>query len=501
MDMSKVLLLEAFVPDEVKWGSFASARGFVLPLGMLAVYTYLKSKNVETVWVDTQFGDFTTQHLKNLLRDEEIKIVGIPVFTNSAYYSFRTARLCKEERPDILVVMGGVHVTILPEQTLRENPSVDYIITGEAEISLYELYTRLGAGLPVNDIPGLVYRNGTEIVNNPHRPYMKNLDDFPMTCYDGIDLSRYVPHPTQYTVLPNQAFVTQRGCPYPCAFCEASKALGKQSRRYTPERAVAELEVLVKKHGTRGVYFQDSTFSINIDYTTRLMEEIIKADLDIQWACNTRADKVNPELLRLMKRAGCWMVNYGVESGNQASLDLMRKCLNVEENTKAVQMTKAAGLDVLCNFILSIPGEDEKMVLNTIRYSKELLPDLALFYLPQPFPTSDLYEICKKMGGIRENASWEDYLCVDYDNPVYVNPLLGKEKMRSLYKRAYREFYLNPRYILQLLFKLRSVTNVRRILRGLRALFNFLGGSRAEGKTPAVEKTETATADKAQAAA
>ena len=474
--MMKVLLLEAFIPDENKWGSFSAERGLVLPLGMLAIYSYLKHKDVETIWVDTQFGDFTEYHLRKLLQDKDIGMVGIPVFTNSAYFSFRTARLCKEIRPDMAVVLGGVHVTILTEQTLKENEAVDYIIAGEAEISFYELAVKLSAKESVNDIPGLAYRNGSQIVMNPQRAYVKNLDDLPMNCYDKVDLPRYVPHPTQYTVLPNQAFVTQRGCPYPCAFCEASAVLGKATRRYSPERVIAELEILVHKHGTKGIYFQDSTFTINIDYTTKLMEALIKSNLNISWACNTRADKVNPELLRLMKRAGCWLVNYGVESGNQKSLDIMRKCLTVEANRAAVQMTKKAGIDVLCNFILAIPGEDEAMVLNTIAFAKELMPDLALFYLPSPFPTSDLYHICKKMGGLRENAPWEDYLVVDFKNPVYINPLLGKEKMQALYKRAYQDFYLNPRYIMQSLSKLRSPTNTRRLARGANALLSFLKG-------------------------
>ncbi|MCB4755591.1 MAG: B12-binding domain-containing radical SAM protein [Elusimicrobia bacterium] len=470
----KVLLLEAFAPDESRWGSFSVEKGFVLPLGMLAIYSYLKSKGIDVQLIDTQFGQFTRQHLQTILADKEIGIVGIPVFTNSAHHSFQTAALCKEIRPDIVVVLGGVHVTILPERTLMECPAVDYVIMGEGEYTFYELVTSLSSKKPINGLAGVAYRDGDKIIVNPHRPFISNLDELPMTCYEGLDLSKYIPHPTQYIVLPNQALVTQRGCPYPCVFCEASAVLGKVARRFSPERVMAELDLLVKKYGTRGIYFQDSTFSINRDYTMKLMELLIKSDLDIKWACNNRADKVDKELLTAMKRAGCWMINYGVESGNQASLEVLKKCMTVEDNEKAVELTKKTGIDVLCNFIIAIPGEDEAMVKNTIRYAKKLLPDLALFYLPTPFPTSPLYDICKKSGGIRENVTWEDYLLVDYDNPVYVNPLLGKDKMKAYYKKAYRDFYLNPRYLLQAVAKLRSPTNLKRLWRGLRALRHFL---------------------------
>jgi radical SAM superfamily enzyme YgiQ (UPF0313 family) len=470
----KVLLLEPFVPDESKWGSFSVEKGYILPLGMLAIYSYLRAKKINTQWIDTQFGDFTSHHLREVLSDQDIKFVGIPVFTNSAAHSFRTATLCKQYRPDITVVFGGVHATILPERTFNECDAVDYIIMGEGEVTFYELIEKLAAQQPVDGILGLAYRNGKGIIKNPPRPFFRNLDDLPMICYDDINLNRYVPHPTQYNTLPCQAFVTQRGCPYPCTFCEASATLGKMARRYSPARVIDELEVLIKKHGTRSIYFQDSTFSINMNYTAELMEKLINADFKISWACNTRADKVNPELLKMMKRAGCWMVNYGVESANQQSLDIFRKCITPDDSERAVKMTKKAGLDVLCNFILCIPGEDEKMVLNTINFAKKLLPDLALFYLPVPFPTSELYNICRKMGGLRENVTWEDFLCVDYDNPVYVNPLIGKEKMKALYHKAYRDFYLNPAYIVKSTFKLRSYDNIKRAFRGLKALSSFL---------------------------
>lgn len=469
-----VLLLESFVPDKVNWGSFSVEKGHVLPLGMLAIYIYLKSKGIETLFVDTQFGDFTVDHLKSLLSDKEIKVVGIPVFTNSAYYSFKTAKLCKEIRSDLIVVLGGVHATILAKETLQENESVDYLIMGEAEESMAELITNLSHHRSVDGIPNLAYRHNGIIHTNPPRPFITNLDDLPMTCYDGINLSRYIPHPTQYTVLPNQAFITQRGCPYPCAFCEASAVMGKRVRRYSPDRVIAELDVLVKKHGTRGIYFQDSTFTVDAGYTVELMEKLIKSNLKILWACNTRADKVTRELLKLMKRAGCWMVNYGVESGNQASLDKMRKCMKVSDNVRAVEGAKAAGLDVFCNFILCIPGETEAMARQTIQFAKKLLPDIAMFYLPMPYPTSDLAQICRQSGGLRENASWKDYLLVDFDNPVYINPLIGKEKMRSIYRQAYREFYLNPFYLLRCIRKFGSWVNALRMVRGFRVLFSLL---------------------------
>lgn len=474
----KVLLLEPFVPEEAKWGSFKTAKGFILPMGMIAIYSYLKSKGVNVKFIDTQFAEYSKDDIRKLiLEDNELKIIGIPVFTNSAYYSFNTTKFCKQVRPDLTIVLGGVHVTVLPERTLQECPWADYIVIGEGEITFYELVSRLAGGKTPTDIAGIGYRANREIKINSPRPYIQNLDELPLTCYEDIDLSRYVPHPTQYKILPNFPFLTQRGCPYQCTFCEAAIVHGKKIRHYSVERVINELEILVREFGARGIYFQDSTFTINRNYTLQLMEKMIEANLNLQWACNTRCDRVDAELLQLMKRAGCWMINYGLESANQESLDILKKGFQVEQIIKSIEMTKKIGIAAVGNFILAIPGENQEMVENTIKFAKKLLPDIALFYLPVPYPGSELYQICRKTGGLREDALWEDYLAVDFDHPVYINPLLGEKKMKYYYRKAYREFYSNPRYLIKMLFKIRSYDDIKRYWRGLSGFLGSLSYS------------------------
>ena len=140
---------------------------------------------------------------------------------------------------------------------------------------------------------------------------------------------------------------------------------------------------------------------------------------------------------------------------------------------KIIAMTKKEGIKVLATFILGIPGEDERMVMNTIKFAKKLAPHTALFFLPVPYPGSELYRTCKKTGGLREDAKWEDYLSIDFDNPVYVNPLLGKEKMKNLYQKAFKIFYTNPKIIWINLISIRSFPEARRYLRASNVLLDF----------------------------
>ncbi len=185
--------------------------------------------------------------------------------------------------------------------------------------------------------------------------------------------------------------------------------------------------------------------TINREWTLSFCQEMQKQNLNLEWSCFSRVDRVDMELLKAMKGAGCWQICYGIETGNPESLKVINKGgkVTIEKSIQSVVETKKAGINVLGSFILGLPGEDEEMVMNTIRFAKKLAPETALFYLPIPFPGTKLYEYSKETGGLREDANWKDYIGVDFDNPVYVNPLLGKEKMTELYRLAMSQFQVD----------------------------------------------------------
>jgi radical SAM superfamily enzyme YgiQ (UPF0313 family) len=475
---TRILLLEPFYPAEAKWGSLKTEQGFLPPIGLISMYSWLRWKGFDVDFQDTQFGQFTEASLREYLRRGRYEIVGIPVFTPTADYCFWTARLCREVLPDCKIVFGNIHASSTPKLTMEQCPECDFIVRHEGEYTFEELVRALarGASPDFAAIRGLVWRRGGEIVVNQDRPLIGDLDTLPPGFYSDLDLAGYVPHVTQYSVLPNYPLITQRGCPYPCSYCEASNILGKKQRVYSPARVVEELKILKEKKGARGIYFQDSTFTMNRKYTVELLSLMIKEKLGLLWTCNTRTDRVDPELLAMMREAGCRTIFYGIESGNPESLKVIHKQCTVEQQTRGAMWTHEAGIRMLCNYIICLPGEDEKMVENTIRYARSLKSQMALFYLPVPFPGSALYEECRKDGGlIRPDARWSDYLSIDFDNPVYVNPKIGKERMKYWYRRAFRDYYLTPGVWWANLRQVRSAHDARRLLRGGRALSILLG--------------------------
>lgn len=488
----KILLLEPFYPAEAAWGSVKVEQGFLPPLGIISIYRWLKEKGYDVEFADTQFGDFTEESLKDFLRRGRYDLIGLPLFTPTADHVFDTARLIRSVLPDCVIVYGGVHATSMSAETLEESPECDFVIRREGELTIVELIEALKAhAADFSGIVGLTWRKADKTsVLNPDRQLLQGLNDLPLGMFGDLDLSRYVPHPTQYVRLPNYPFVMQRGCPYPCTFCEAHVALGKKLRLLSPERVIEELKILKYEKGAKGIYFQDSTFTINREYITKVLESMIKAGVnDLLWSCTTRTDRVDPELLALMYAAGCRNILYGIESGNEESLKVIRKGITVERQAQGVEWTHKAKITMTNSFIICLPGETEEMVANTIRYAKSLAAQMSLFYLPVPYPGSDLYHACKADGGMRPWDNWGDFLSIDFDDPIYVNPLIGKERMKYWYRQAFVEYYTSPRVWLSNLKALARNGGVKRYLRGINALRALVGRNPGRGLLAAKSHT------------
>lgn len=471
----KILLLEPLCPVKAAWGSVKSLQGHLPPVGVISVYSWLKHRGYNVDFLDTQFGDFTPETLRARMREGRYNVVGMSVYTPTADYAFNTAKLVKEALPSCKVVMGNIHVTVLPELSMRQCPEIDFIVRGEGEYVMDRLLSELASGRgDWSKIEGLVYRDADRVVVNPPAQFIGELDELPLGFYGDLDLKRYVPHMTQYVVLPNYSVMTQRGCSFSCTYCGAAKILGKRTRYYSPKRIVEELKILKTEKNARGVYFQDSTFTANRKFTVELMNLMIEADLGLLWSCNTRADCVDPELLRIMYRAGGRQIAVGVESGNQESLDMVKKNTTLAKQEQGVKWIRQAGFRCNNSFIICLPNETEAMVRNTINFAKRLKAPIAVFWFPVPYPGTELYKACEADGGLRRMQGWNDYLSLNFDDPIYVNPILGVDKMKYLHKRANFEYYLSPAIWWENVRIIRTPNDLRRLAQGGMVLLDMV---------------------------
>jgi len=256
------------------------------------------------------------------------------------------------------------------------------------------------------------------------------------------------------------SILTSRGCPYNCVYCNKLIFQRKFIMR-SAENIIKEIIYLKNTYGYQDFHILDDLFTCNKERVVEFCNLVIKNKLDIKWKCanGIRVNTVDLPLLKLMKKSGCYMLNYGVESGNQRILNLMRKGQTLQQIRNAVKMTKKAGINCGCCFMFGNLGEDTQTMNQTLEFAKELNPDIAMFSILVPYPGTDVEKIIRKEGKMFiEN--WDDY-----DNfagqAVFEHGKLTKKEVEEMHKRAYKRFYLRPRYILSQIFKRRTLNEVR----------------------------------------
>lgn len=476
MKKTKVLLATPIASLEELWGQYKGGAGAYLPLGLLSIAGVALKDGFEVKVCDASTLGMSREQFTQYLIKEDFDVIGLgSCYTALAHLVFATAGVCRQALPQSTIVLGGIHPTLFPQETLRACPEADIVVYGEGEYTFRELLAFMEEGRrDFERIDGVVFRQNGGFRQTQARQLIKDLGELPALPFDLVEVKNYVPPPSNYKRLPTYGLLVQRGCPYSCIYCD-SRIHGAKIRHDSIDKLISEIRYLVEKHGMKGVLFHDSAFTVNMDFARAFCQRLIDEKLDLRWTCYTRVDRVSPELLSLMKRAGCWSVAYGLESGNEESLKLIKKGATLKQNTEAVAMTKEAGLEAIGSFILCLPGEDEAMTRNTIRFAKKLKLDTVVFFLPVPFPGTELYEICKQDGGLVDGIQWGDYRqWMDQENPLYINPKIGKEKMVELYNYAVRSFYLSPATIVRMLFQIHSPADLRKYFVGFKSIAGII---------------------------
>jgi len=406
--------------------------------------------------------------------------VTAPTLRNDMYGAFLARSL------GATTIAFGTHVTPIPRETMRAFPSLDFVLRGEPELTLRELVDTLEKANPktqspkpnpqgwwpgvepefgerlhklftdadpdwqpawldpepetrnLKSIKGLVWRDGSEIVMNPDRPFVRNLDDLPLPRHDLLPLKTYR---APLVRGPYAFVVTSRGCPGGCRFCIKHVSYGRSVRFRSPENILAELELLVGL-GVRDIHMYADLFTVSREQVVGLCELILERGLRLRWTCNSRVDFVDPEMLRLMRQAGCWMSSWGIESGSEQVLRRVRKGITLEQVERALHWAREAGIRNWGYFIIGLPGETEETIQETIRFARRLPLDLALFHIAAPYPGSPLFFDVVEQGWFRPGTRWEQ---VDMDcSTVLDYPHLRAEELERWAQRAFRAWALRP---------------------------------------------------------
>lgn len=408
------------------------------PMGLVYLAAVLERAQRSVRLVDLQLTRDPLGLAREVLREEGPRFVGITCTTPDFSAVCDVAGLVKELDRRTTVLVGGPHPSAVPEDVLK-NENIDYVVVGEGETTLLELIR----GDDPRGIRGLAYRERGTVRTNPPRPLIKNLDSLPFPAYHQLDIPRYgEPHRPKV-----MSIIGSRGCPYSCIFC-ANNVVHRQVRARSPENVVDEIEFLTKEHDVVNFAFFDEVFTLRRTRCIRICKEIIERKLSINWFCASRVDVVDKEMLTIMKGAGCQAVEYGVESGNQRILDLIKKGTTLKQIEDAVRWTREVGMQPNGLFMIGHPYETEDTINETIELAKRLPFEYAIFSITMPLPGTELWTWCHEEKGIRLlTHEWEKFK--SYEEPVIELPDVPPERLALLQKKAFRTFYFRPSYVVR----------------------------------------------------
>lgn len=445
------------------------------PLGLEYLVSSLELSGIEVILVDATIEGLSEEEFVSKLHKIDPDVIGISMTTMGLMQDLKGLSLAKKACPDAKIVVGGPHPSAAPIELMKSAKDIDFAVIGEGEITLVELVKTLENDKGLKNVNGIAFRENGNIKLTQPREQIKNLDSIPIPSRDFIDFRKVKASIPFGRRNPFSIMMTSRGCPFKCIFCSKS-VFGNKYRYRSVENVVEEIEYLLSL-GIKEIRFYDDIFTLNQKRTMKLCEELIKGNFDLIWSCEGRVDTVSRDLLEKMKKAGCYHISYGVESGSQKILDIAKKGIKVSQARDAFKITKEVGLEASAFFMFGLPGETKKTLKETLSLMKNIKADfvsVSPVWIP---PDTKLFKIAKE-DKIIENINWRNFEDVKLSPltigspPQYIPKDLTKEELTSFVRRFYMWYYLHP---LRAYRRLKLLTKNPDILfRGGKALFSYV---------------------------
>ncbi len=417
-------------------------------LGVLYISSYLKKHGVDVVVVEGLRDNLTDQQILDKINEEKPDAVGIHCLTGFYKTVVRLSNLIKENGHTCII--GGAHPTFMPYTTLSESKA-DYVICGEGEIP----FLKLAQNNFVNNMIKGVY-SLSDLKNDDFQTdgkpvakaeYVENLDDIPFPDWDQIPPSSYPhsPHGLFAKGYPIGVIIASRGCPYQCTFC-SSKNFYDKVRFRSPENVVEEIKYQIEKFGIKELQFTDDNLTLKEDYIIKVCNLMLENNINIPWSTpnGVRADRVNKEIILLMKKAGCYMLDFGIESANPQILKTIKKGETIEQIEHSINLAHELGMITIGNFIFGLPGETKETIEETINFAVKSKLDRAGFFALRLFPGSDLFNELKTQFKL-------DYSHSFIAQPDWLTGNLTHNDLTRAIQKAYWKFYFRPKRLFNVL--------------------------------------------------
>lgn len=357
------------------------------PLGLAFLGAALEETGVDVKIADFVVTPYSKENLESILTDFTPDIVGVTSVTMTFDNAINVVRDVKSFDSGIVTVMGGPHVSFCAEETLKSYSDLDMVVIGEGDKTIVDLANAVRNSVNLDDIKGIVYRNGSDIISTKHRETLADVNLLPMPARHLLPLQRY------RALGMAISMTTSRGCPFQCIFCVGRKMVGAKVRYRDPDKVVDEIQYLATL-GFSQINIADDLFTANKKHCIAICDEMIKRNIKIKWTSFARVDTVSEAVLSKMKAVGCTAVSFGIESANEQILKTIKKGITTDQVAEAVKMCVKTGIDPHASFILGLPGETHETLKETLDFA-ERMKEIGLsygFHLLAPFPGTEIRE-------------------------------------------------------------------------------------------------------------
>lgn len=417
-----------------------------IPLELAYMAALTKKKGIETYLRDFPIERKTWEDMEVELKDIAPDLLVISVGTPTVDYDLSVCEIAKKIKPKTITIAKGAHFDVFDEESMKKFPHLDLVIRHEVEATMLDLLEKESLCL----IPGITYRDkDNKIIRNINRKLFKDIDSLPFPARNLLKNELYKRPDTGE---PLTVVMTSRGCPFHCTFCLAGELSDYSLVVRNPIKVVNELEECVEKYKIKNFFFYADTFTYKKEWVITLCEEIIKRGLKIKWGANSRADTLDEDRIKVMKKSGCEVLGFGLESGRQETLNRSKKGIKLQDSENVIKLCKKHGIKTYMVFMLGFPWETKEHIKDTIEFAIKLDGDFVDFTVVYPYPGTELYQMAKEL-----NLFDETQLCGhDISRAMQRTSYLTTKELTAWRRYAIRRFYLRPSYIAKKLIQIKS---------------------------------------------
>jgi radical SAM superfamily enzyme YgiQ (UPF0313 family) len=429
-----------------------------MPLSLCYIASVLRKEGHEIRLIDCIAEKMSEGRFLDLLRKFMPELVVLNTAIPSIPGDMKTAAAIKAVLPEVKIAVVGMFPSLYEKECLEKFPQIDFAVMDEPEWVVRALASSISEKKSPEQVGGLIFRKGAEIVVNERQNFRENnLDDLPFPARDLLknDAYRLPTNGKRFTLLS-----VGRGCSEKCIYCVANLYYGKRFRKRSVESVILEIEECIRKYDIRNFLFWGESFTTDPDYGKAICDEIISRNIKITWSSTSRVDTLNPLLLEKMKMAGCILLGLGIESYDQEVLNLARKRITIEQIDAAVEMVRNAGIRSMGHFVFGLPGDTRESALKTIDFACRNVT-YAQFYCAVPYPKTEFGKIAAEQNRI----TGIDYTQFELTRSVTGNKNLSPREIIKIRNYAYRKFYFRPGMVIRTLREIESIG----------ALFSVLG--------------------------